>query len=97
MFAPALAAQGGDTMKEIQEIARRVDEQLKQVDKLLLESSAKKQDRATPKELLERSMEHNTEATKGIEDLIEKLTELKNKGGGGGQSQDQQQQQQQQQ
>ena len=96
--APGLRAQG-DPTQEILELARQVDEQLREVDRLLLESSNRNQQTAAPKDLLERSMEHNAAATDGIERLIEKLTEMKNSGGGGQsqQQQDQQQQQQQQQ
>ena len=78
-------AQGqGDKMREILEIAERTSEQLREVDRLLLESSTAQQARARPIALLEQSRERNVEATQSIEELVEKLTELKNECGGSG-------------
>lgn len=92
--APLAAQQ--DPMKEIQEIARRVDEQLQEIDKLLLESGKKGEPRQKPKELLQKSNERSVEVEKTIDDLIRKLTEMKNQSSSSS-SQDQQQQDQQQQ
>lgn len=97
LLAAALPAQGGDPMREIQEIARQVDEQLQEIDRLLLESSKRNQARSTPKELLQQARERSQVAEDGIDKLIEKLNQMKNSGGGGGSSDDPQQQQQQQQ
>jgi hypothetical protein len=88
------AAQGGDPQQEIQELARRIDEQLKEIDRLLLESGKKNQPRQKPKEMLQQSVERSRQVETGIDELIDKLNEMKNQGGGG-ESQDQQQQQQQ--
>lgn len=103
LFTAALAvptapvtAQGADPAKEIQELARRVGEQLEQIDRLLLESSRKNQPRATPTEKLQQAHTTSDAVQTGIDELIDKLNEMKNQSGGG-QSQDQQQQQQQQQ
>lgn len=93
---PAVA-QGGDPQQEIQELARRIDEQLKEIDRLLLESGKKNQARQKPKEMLQQSVEKSRAVEAGIDELIEKLNEQKNQSGGGGESQDQQQQQQDQQ
>jgi hypothetical protein len=48
--AAALRAQGVDPRREIQEIARQVDEQLQEIDRLLLESGKKNQSRDKPRE-----------------------------------------------
>ncbi len=81
--AASLPAQGRDPMHEIQEIARSVDEQLQEIDRLLLESGKQSQARTRPKELLEQASEHSATVETGIEKLIEKLTEMKNQGGEG--------------
>lgn len=91
-LSPSLRAQGADPMREIQEIARRVDEQLQEIDRLLLESGRKGQSRSKPKEMLQQAREHSVTVEDGIDKLIEKLNEMKQKGGGGGSSQDQQNQ-----
>ncbi|MBL8730729.1 MAG: hypothetical protein JNM25_20085 [Planctomycetes bacterium] len=78
-----LPAQGRDPMHEIQEIARSVDEQLQEIDRLLLESGKQSQARSRPKELLEQASERSTTVEDGIEKLIQKLTEMKNQGGEG--------------
>lgn len=93
---PALRAQGGDLVKEIQDIATRIDEQLQEIDRLLLESGKKAQPRSKPREMLQQSQERSRDVEAGIDELIQKLTEMKNSGGGGGQSQSSEQQQQQQ-
>lgn len=89
-----LPAQGQDPMHEIQEIARKVDEQLQEIDQLLLESGKKSQARNKQQELLEKAAERATTVDGGIDQLIEKLTQMKNQSGGSGQGEDQQQPQQ---
>jgi hypothetical protein len=93
-----LPAQGIDPTQEIQEIARRVEEQLTEIDRLLLESGKKDQARSRPKELLQQAKDLGKETEATIDDLIKKLTDMKNQGGGGSSSsqQDQQDPQQQQ-
>lgn len=76
---------GGDPTEEIKEIARAIDEQLKEIDKLLLESGRKGQTRKKPKELLQQAAEGSLTVQDGIEKLIEKLNEMKQKGSGQGQ------------
>jgi Skp family chaperone for outer membrane proteins len=88
----ALPAQGQDPTQEIQEIARRVDEQLREIDRLLLESSKPAGAEARPKELLRKTQEHSQGVEQGIDELIRKLNEMKNQSRS---SQDQQQDQQQ--
>jgi hypothetical protein len=78
--ASAVTAQQVDTAKELQEIARRVDEQLRDIDKLLLDSSRKQPEgEKKPRELLQASQAQSQAAEQGIEDLIQKLTEMKNR------------------
>jgi len=91
-------AQGGpDLVKEIQEIAARIDGQLQEIDRLLLESGKKAQPRAKPQAMLQQTQERSRDVEAGIDELIQKLTEMKNQGGSGqSQSSDQQQQQDQQ-
>ena len=95
--AAALPAQGGDPMREIQEIARQVDEQLQEIDRLLLESGRRDQQRQRPKELLQQARERSVDVEKGIDKLIEELTKLKQQQQqqSSSSSQDQQDQQQQ--
>lgn len=83
--APVLRAQG-DPMREIQEIARSVDEQLREIDRLLLESGKQNQARSRPKEMLEQASERGAAAEQGIDELIEKLTQMKNQCSGGSSS-----------
>ena len=88
------AAQEQDPVREIQEIARRVDEQLQEIDRLLLESGKKSQARARPKELLEKAHERSRSAEDGIDTLIDLLNKMKGQSSNSS-SQSQQQQQQQ--
>lgn len=88
-----LSAQG-DPVQEIKEIAESIDEQLREIDRLLLESGKKDQTRSVPKDLLQQAQEHSRSAEDGIDKLIEKLNEMKNRGGGGGGGGESQQQQQ---
>jgi hypothetical protein len=85
LFAAAglLRAQG-DPTRDIQELARAVEQQLQEIDRLLLESGKKNQARQTPKELLQQARERSEAVEGGIDKLIEKLNEMKNQGGGGG-------------
>lgn len=78
--SPALPAQE-DPIREIQEIAKAIDEQLQEIDRLLLESGKRNQDRSKPKELLQKAAEAGTGVEQGIDQLIEKLTQLKNESG----------------
>jgi hypothetical protein len=87
----------GDPVREIKEIARAIDEQLQEIDRLLLESGKKGQPRQKPKELLQQADAKSQSVEQGIDTLIEKLQQMKNQGGGGGgqpheQNQDQSQQ-----
>lgn len=84
----ALPAQVQDPKQEIQEIARQVDEQLKEIDKLLLESGQKSQTRTKQKELLNKAAERADAVDGGLEDLIKKLHEMKNKSSSSGQPED---------
>lgn len=93
LAAAPLRAQAGDPRREIQEIARLVDEQLQEIDRLLLESSRKSQARAAGKDLLARARERSQVAEDGIDKLIDKLQQMKNQGGGGSSSDSQQQDQ----
>jgi TolA-binding protein len=101
----ALAAPAqNDPRQELQAIAERVQQQLAEIDRLLLESSNQHEARATPRELLARSVQRSAEVQQGIEELIAKLNELKNQSESSSerpddqpQPDDQQQQQQQQQ
>lgn len=77
--AAALPAQGRDPMHEIQELARSVDEQLQEIDRLLMESGKQSQTRERPQQLLEQASERSATARDGIDQLIEKLTEMKNR------------------
>ncbi|MBL8753479.1 MAG: hypothetical protein JNK15_09275 [Planctomycetes bacterium] len=79
------AAAQGDPAREIQEIARAIDEQLQEIDRLLLESGKKGQPRQKPKELLQQANEKSQSVEQGIETLIDKLQQMKNQGGGSGQ------------
>lgn len=106
----SLRAQDPEAMREIQEIARRVDEQLQEIDRLLLESGKKGQARSKPKDLLQQARQRSESVEGGIDELIDKLNQMKNQSGGGsgqpdedqqsqgqqGQQQQRQQQQQQQ-
>lgn len=92
--AAPVRAQGQDPMREIQEIARRVAEQLQEIDRLLLESSDGKAE-GRPLDKLQRSREQSETVEQGIDELIEKLTEMKGRSGQQSSQQDQQQQQQQ--
>ncbi|MFK7741604.1 MAG: hypothetical protein AB8H80_14895 [Planctomycetota bacterium] len=76
----SLSAQigGDDPKKEIQEIAEAIDKQLKEIDRLLLESGKKGQSRAKPKEMLEQAAEGTKVVEDGIDKLIEKLEDMKN-------------------
>jgi hypothetical protein len=80
---------GGDPAEEIKEIARAIDKQLKEIDKLLLQSGRKGQTRKKPMELLKQAAESSLTVQDGIEKLIEKLNEMKQQGGGGGQPSEQ--------
>ena len=91
-----LRAQGQDPGKEIKELARRIDEQLHEIDRLLLESGKKDQARTEPQQKLREAIVRSTSVDEYMDALIEKLLEMKNQSGGGS-GQDQQQQQQQQQ
>jgi Skp family chaperone for outer membrane proteins len=96
-IATTLPAQGQDPREEIKEIARSIDQQLQEIDKLLLESSKKNQARATPKDLLQKAHERSTTAESGIDQLIEKLNEMKQRSQSSSQGEQQQQPQDQQQ
>lgn len=88
---------GGNPMEEIKEIAEAVDKQLKEIDRLLLESGKKGQARSAPKEMLEQAAESSKAAEDGIDKLIEKLSEMSQQSSSSSSSSSQQQQQQDQQ
>lgn len=71
---------GGNPAEEIKEIARMIDEQLKEIDKLLLESGKKGQSRKKPRELLQQAAEGSLTVQDGLDKLIEKLNEMKQQG-----------------
>lgn len=87
-------AQSLDTAKEIQEIARKVDETLRDIDRLLLESSKRDQQRSSQRDKLQQARERSEIAEAGLDQLIEKLRQMQQQGGGGGSSSQQDQQQQ---
>lgn len=91
--APLLAQD--PSLREIQEIARRVDEQLREIDRLLLESSKARGEGQRPQELLQQSRQQSEVVEQGIDDLIAKLTQMKNQSPSSQSDQQQQQQQQQ--
>jgi hypothetical protein len=95
LTAPACPAQQQDPMHEIQEIARRIDEQMQEIDRLLLESGKKNQSRARPKELLDQAHTSSKSAEDGIDTLIDLLNKMKGQSSSSS-SQSQQQQDQQQ-
>ncbi|MFN3240601.1 MAG: hypothetical protein ACE37K_03715 [Planctomycetota bacterium] len=86
---------GGDPSKEIKEIAEAVDKQLKEIDRLLLESGKQGQARKAPKQMLEEASETSKIAEDGIDKLIEKLNEMSQQSSSSSSSSQQQQQQQQ--
>ncbi|MGE3172767.1 MAG: hypothetical protein AB7O97_09075 [Planctomycetota bacterium] len=79
---PGLMAQQ-DPSREIQELARRIDEQMQEIDRLLLESSKPQGGDTAPKELLKRSREESQTVEQTIDELIVKLQEMQQSGGGG--------------
>jgi hypothetical protein len=93
LVGSALPAQGRDPMHEIQEIARSIDEQLQEIDRLLLESGKQNQSRSRPRQLLEQASERGGTVEGGIDQLIEKLTEMKNQSSSSSSSSEQPQQQ----
>lgn len=88
----ALRAQDPEAVREIQEIARRVDEQLQEIDRLLLESGKKGQARSKPKDLLQQAKQRSESVEGGIDELIDKLNQMKNQSGSGQPDEDQQSQ-----
>ncbi len=91
LLAAALLPGQGDPAHEIQELARAVEQQLQEIDRLLLESGKKNRARQEPKELLQQARERSEAVEGGIDELIDKLNEMKNQSGGSGQPDDQQQ------
>lgn len=69
---------GGDPQREIQEIAESIDKQLKEIDRLLLESGKAGQSRAKPREMLEQAAEGTRIVEHGLDKLIEKLQDMSN-------------------
>jgi hypothetical protein len=89
-----LRAQGMDPMREIQELARRIDEELTEIDKLLLESAKPPTDSSmSPRDRLQDSKERSENVEANIDELIQKLNDMKNQSGSPSQEpQDQDQQ-----
>lgn len=79
----ALPARAQDPAREIQEIARAIEEQLQEIDRLLLESGKAGQARTEPKQMLQQANERSATVRDGIDKLIEKLNEMKNQSGSG--------------
>ena len=79
MFASPLHAQDPDAARAIQELARKIDEQMKEIDRLLLETSKQKggEAKAPPKESLSRTREQSQIVEKSIDELIQKLNQMK--------------------
>ena len=100
-FASPLHAQDPDAARAIQELARKIDEQMKEIDRLLLETSKQKggEAKAPPKESLSRTREQSQIVEKSIDELIQKLNQMKQQSSSSSSSdsQDQQKSQQQQQ
>lgn len=78
-----LPAQQPDLARELQEIARRVEEQLLEIDRLLLESGKQGEARDKPKELLRKAKDRHDAATEGIDQLIEKLQSMQKQSSSG--------------
>ncbi|MCB9879659.1 MAG: hypothetical protein H6835_18855 [Planctomycetes bacterium] len=97
LFVVATPAQGGDPTEEIKELARQIDEQLQEIDRLLLESARSNQTPKAPREMLKEAAEKSITVQDGIDKLIEKLNEMKDQSGGSSSEDSQQQQQGQQQ
>jgi DNA polymerase III gamma/tau subunit len=99
-FSSGLLAQDPDTAREIQEIAKRVDEQMQAIDRLLLESSkpGSAEGQKQPKASLKSTLEQSAGVEQSLEELILKLTQMKNQSQSSSQDQqdDQQKQPQQQ-
>lgn len=76
-LAPRLHAQG-DPAEAILEVARRIDRDLKEIDRLLQESAKQGQPRSAPTERLKASTEKSRAVEAGIDELIDKLNEMKN-------------------
>lgn len=91
-LAPSSPGQSLDTAKEIQEIARKVDETLRDIDRLLLESSKRDQQRSSQRDKLQQARERSEIAEAGLDQLIEKLRQMQQQSSGGSSSQQDQQQ-----
>lgn len=96
LLAP-LRAQDPELLRELQEIATRVEGQLREIDRLLLEAAQKGQPRQKPKAMLEQTAEQSRAVESGIDALIDKLQQMKNQSSSSSSSSSQDQQQQQQQ
>lgn len=94
LLAIRLPAQNNPT-DEIKQIVERVDEQLKKIDELLQQSARKSGNDRKPSTLLGESQQQSEAAVQGIDELIEKLEQMRQQSKSRSQSQDQQQQQQQ--
>ena len=81
-FASPLHAQDPDAARAIQELARKIDEQMKEIDRLLLETSKQKggEAKAPPKESLSRTREQSQIVEKSIDELIQKLKKKDHRG-----------------
>lgn len=99
LLAGAPRAQGQPSPEEIASIARRVAEQMQEIDRMLLESGKKDAQRSRPKELLQQATERSKDVELGIDELIQKLQQMKDRQNSqsSSESQDQQQQNQQEQ
>ncbi len=92
--APARAQ---DPTQEIQDIVNRIDEQMREIDRWLQESAQKGNAASKPRDLLERGQQQSGKVIEDIDELIQKLQQMRQQSKSQSQSQDQQQQQQQQQ
>ena len=82
--SPAAAQAGQDPMREIQEMAERIEQELAEIDRMLLESSKPSAESTKkPTEALRESGERSELVEQSLDELIEKLTQMKNQGGDG--------------
>ncbi|HLQ36840.1 MAG TPA: hypothetical protein VK348_03500 [Planctomycetota bacterium] len=95
LLAVHLPAQNNPT-EEIKQIVERVDEQLKKIDELLQQSARKSGNDKKPSTLLGESQQQSEAAVQGLDELIEKLEQMRQQSKSRSQNQDQQQPQQQQ-
>ena len=83
--APALSAQlGADPTETVRLLTEKIGEQMKEIDRLLLETGREASGNANAKERLDNSKESSRQAVDAIDQLIEELDKMANQQGGGG-------------